>query len=417
MSKFVGVPHVVASEAENRDQFYVDGNLILDGWTRKEQIRGSWHSSARTPGFKTFAKSSLPENYFLSGAILRRDHGGTATSLDGRYKWTGSARTWFPHTWDALGGYASYSAADAESQAENAAMMQASNMKMNVAQSMAERAQTANLLVNTVNRLVTFAVLAKKGKFSEANKVLRARNKLFQPTERFRKDSAREITARDFPNLWLEYSYGWRPLLSDIHGAAELLADSFARRRPTVCRGKASTRHQINDISTVTYGDVRITGAQMSEASCKLRFEVEDATRDLLTRTGIANPALLAWELLPYSFVVDWVYPVGNFLKAAATPQGLNFLGGSVSCVTRVNVSSGYIKTRGYNLAGFRCDEKTVVMERRLLSGFPINLPQVQLDLNLSQVTSALSLFSQVFRPKSDVVFNNNTWYGVPRKK
>jgi hypothetical protein len=44
---------------------------------------------------------------------------------------------------------------------------------------------------------------------------------------------------------------------------------------------------------------------------------------------GVANPASIAWELVPYSFVVDWFVPVGNTLEAMTATAGLDFVKGS----------------------------------------------------------------------------------------
>jgi hypothetical protein len=40
---------------------------------------------------------------------------------------------------------------------------------------------------------------------------------------------------------------------------------------------------------------------------------------------GLTNPASMAWAALPYSFVVDWLLPVGTMLGALSAPVGLKF--------------------------------------------------------------------------------------------
>lgn len=39
---------------------------------------------------------------------------------------------------------------------------------------------------------------------------------------------------------------------------------------------------------------------------------------------GLQDPLSVAWELLPYSFVLDWFIPVGNYLQARALPQAIS---------------------------------------------------------------------------------------------
>ena len=49
---------------------------------------------------------------------------------------------------------------------------------------------------------------------------------------------------------------------------------------------------------------------------------------------GLLNPVSLAWELVPWSFVVDWVLPIGSVLSALSAPAGLIFIDGSLSART-----------------------------------------------------------------------------------
>ena len=47
-----------------------------------------------------------------------------------------------------------------------------------------------------------------------------------------------------------------------------------------------------------------------------------------LSRWGVAPHSLTssAWELVPYSFVVDWLANVGNYIAALTPKPGVNFL-------------------------------------------------------------------------------------------
>jgi hypothetical protein len=51
----------------------------------------------------------------------------------------------------------------------------------------------------------------------------------------------------------------------------------------------------------------------------------------LLESAGLVNPLSIAWELLPWSFVVDWFIPVGNTLEAMTAGYGLNDNGGWIT--------------------------------------------------------------------------------------
>lgn len=51
----------------------------------------------------------------------------------------------------------------------------------------------------------------------------------------------------------------------------------------------------------------------------------------MLSRIGLTNPAVLAWDVIPWSFVVNWVIPIGDWLESIDSTVGLDYLGGTYS--------------------------------------------------------------------------------------
>jgi hypothetical protein len=72
------------------------------------------------------------------------------------------------------------------------------------------------------------------------------------------------------------------------------------------------------------------------KAVCKtgIIYWVDSSQLANLQDWGITNPLLLAWELLPYSFVVDWFIPVGDWLATVDYSLGLSFKEGFESYMT-----------------------------------------------------------------------------------
>jgi hypothetical protein len=50
-----------------------------------------------------------------------------------------------------------------------------------------------------------------------------------------------------------------------------------------------------------------------------------------LKSVGLTNPLEIAWEVVPYSFVVDWMLPIGDAISAIDYDAGLDFLSGSLT--------------------------------------------------------------------------------------
>lgn len=117
--------------------------------------------------------------------------------------------------------------------------------------------------------------------------------------------------SKDLSNLWLEFHFGWAPLLGDIHTACNVLKSNPPAQRVTAT-GKAVyqfTRGRGNyDWSTIGFYETR--------AKIGAEVHVSNANLALANQLGLVNPASVAWEVVPFSFIVDWFIPVGKFLES-----------------------------------------------------------------------------------------------------
>ncbi len=121
-------------------------------------------------------------------------------------------------------------------------------------------------------------------------------------------------SSKNFGERWLELHFGWVPLLSDIHNSLLILGGKLPAN---VVRGKARTDgsnrvvsdfpplHKNNKYVYYQVG-VRVQGIAY----------LTNPNAALLSQLGLDNPLQFAWELLPYSFVVDWFWDVSGFLSS-----------------------------------------------------------------------------------------------------
>lgn len=119
--------------------------------------------------------------------------------------------------------------------------------------------------------------------------------------------------------LWLEYHFGWTPMVQDIYESAKILADFDPMYRKPV-RAKAS----------VSYSDSIVGGGSyLRQVSGKFRYlmqsevSVLNQNKHLLSQMGFANPASILWEGVPFSFVVDWFSNVSTWLGSFTDFYGL----------------------------------------------------------------------------------------------
>jgi len=98
------------------------------------------------------------------------------------------------------------------------------------------------------------------------------------------------------------WSYGVKPLASDIYNALDVLQRPFHYKQRVVGTGMAdsysSTYFSGNGSSYVRSGQVQCkTGAYVT---------CENPNARLLDEMGLTNPALWILEAIPFSFVIDW---------------------------------------------------------------------------------------------------------------
>jgi hypothetical protein len=139
------------------------------------------------------------------------------------------------------------------------------------------------------------------------------------------------VLTLDFPrnvgslaNSWLEYRYGWRPLIYDAEAIGVALAKLHI--------GEKKTRHFGVAIGpTVEYEQTYNTSAAVSASACtatglSLTYSSKDSWKgetigrvaaDLYMPPFRLNPIATAWELVPFSFVIDWFLQVGNAINSA----------------------------------------------------------------------------------------------------
>jgi len=184
-----------------------------------------------------------------------------------------------------------------------------------------EAKQTLHMIADAVVPLIKAVKAAKSGNYGVIPRLL-GMNK-------------RDVLSGRFAaNKWLEYQYGWKPLMSSIYDAQSRLA---AGLRDKIAFEYASSRvsQSFSRSYTVTgdyYGQLeKIDYKAETKIEVKYIFVVRNHTIDLIDGLGLLNPLEVAWELTPFSFVADWFVPIGNTLSAITASAGLEYKSGYMS--------------------------------------------------------------------------------------
>jgi hypothetical protein len=130
----------------------------------------------------------------------------------------------------------------------------------------------------------------------------------------------------------LEYSFGWKPLIADTLGIAKAIADWETDRASDMFHGFAGDRELIRGrnlqdltvqldgleswVQTIVYGH-KYYGKLRAQAQLPAKGTAGRLVEVLGFNMQEFVPTI--WELIPFSFVVDYFVNVGEMLSAAST--------------------------------------------------------------------------------------------------
>lgn len=161
-----------------------------------------------------------------------------------------------------------------------------------------------NMLAQRAIQLRNVVQTLRSGNIIGAAKLLRVR----PPTVKSR--------LKGYSNVWLEMSYGWKPLLQDIYGAVETLQQPMLHGSGEVVTGSGVVRSDFTWSSGPYYYATWQRISRVCKAKVQATVEIKNPNLWLANKLGLINPATVVWEVIPFSFVVDWFVPVGRFLES-----------------------------------------------------------------------------------------------------
>lgn len=187
------------------------------------------------------------------------------------------------------------------------------------------------------------------------------------------RDLIRGNVSEKLASLYLQYVYGFKPLMQDIHSLLSYAKEVGVKPLFLSGVGKASNQHAPRDKHYVNVSRERdefLEGIEIASRTrtvlwAKLNSEWQ-AIR-ALNQLGMLNPASLVWELIPFSFVLDWFIPVGSMLGALTAPAGLDFVGGSDS---RSVALMGNIRNHQLEVSGYKIDTLTPATGQLFYRGY-----------------------------------------------
>lgn len=263
--------------------------------------------------------------------------------------------------------------------------------EVNLGVAFAERNATARLLGDTATSLGKAFRNLKAGRVRAAMRDLGISNKRHEPR------------GSNVPNKWLELQYGWKPLLSDVFGAC----DALSKQPKSDWRVTAKATAKRNERWEHTFTD-HSAGIVVAQSECGAFCRIDALPENDLTKSlsslGITNPLLIAWELVPYSFVVDWALPVGSWLESIDAMLGYSRSQYSNSLLTRARWDERGIRINNTTIWGGYYDnnyegyKRLVKLTRAVSNNVPMpTFPRIKDPLSLGHMANGLSLLASAF--------------------
>lgn len=145
--------------------------------------------------------------------------------------------------------------------------------------------------------------------------------KRFRGVPRSHRKKLRQIVS----DTWLEYSFGWKPLCADIDDGIVSLNRYLYRRLPRemihahgISYGQSRDPASSSSVAEVTFVNDGIIHAGISQYKLYGVVSVIDTYRQVFPSFGISFLEVVpaVWELIPYSFLVDYFTNIGDILDA-----------------------------------------------------------------------------------------------------
>lgn len=237
--------------------------------------------------------------------------------------------------------------------------------------------------------------------------------KSLRSPKQFLRQTGRLADYKNVPGRYLEWCYGITPLLQDIDGSMQKIAEAQNLHRPLRLKVVGVVQEEELDFllsyiwtsSSVTSPKVEWRCRRTKLVRYSLCYDVPNWVLKDVSELGLSNPLLTLYELVPYSFVLDWVIPVGDWLNALDAGAFLEFKEGSRTDMVRCDrsfVNFNPDDNPGVTLNGLRLSNQRAggfSIDRHPIHSKPVfpGIPRLRKPFQLDKLAKGLALLTQAF--------------------
>lgn len=192
-----------------------------------------------------------------------------------------------------------------------------------LATTLAERRKSMSMLTSRLIQIHRAAAALKRGRFKKFVQVLGV-----QP--RWKDRSKAWARPKQFSSLWLEYWFGWAPLIGDIYLSLENQLTVIPRSK---IRAGASVPYEFFRRQSSNYGRDWGETHETGKIRCLITGYVDVVDEHLHNRQklGLMNPFRTALDLIPFSWLANWFVNLQQIVGSLTDFAGLKLSGATVS--------------------------------------------------------------------------------------
>lgn len=228
-----------------------------------------------------------------------------------------------------------------------------------------------------------------------------------RPGEASRAYRRRVSRERAVLNAWLTTQFGLIPLVNDIdqigRGLSDMLFEQALPMRLTITSGAKSTIQGTGSDDFGAIASVRssVRGEAEYMVHISADYDIPLSASRTWNQWGMSNPAVVAWELTQFSWMVDYAIQVGDWLETLTAANGTTPLGGSISYLAKL-VSLQHkldglgtykvLQPQGWQDTSFSnigCFQRSLVSDV-----IPASLPSVRNKVNMTRLANVLAVLA-----------------------
>lgn len=162
---------------------------------------------------------------------------------------------------------------------------------------------------------------------------------------------ANEISPKELQDRYMELRYAIRPLYYDLRGARDAYAKTLTSSQRITTRGYANGTASNADTYSRNDGNTFTVATRTVNVKVEARAGVlSDVDVSAASAWGLDQVLESMWEIVPFSFIVDWFLNVGETIAANSPSMGVRELASwstVIATVTQQNslASVGFVST------------------------------------------------------------------------